>query len=141
MPDNELVPAKAATPRGRVLLIEDNDDSRAMMADILRTHGYEVAEAGDGGSGIAEARTMKPDVALIDIGLPDQNGHAVASALRAERSADELLLIALTGYGPDDTKKASDAGFDLLFTKPVDLKRLLDRIAEATGKLAPRAGG
>jgi DNA-binding response OmpR family regulator len=135
MPDKQPVPAMPATPRGRVLLIEDNDDSRAMMADVLRTHGYDVAEAGDAASGILEARAMHPDVALIDIGLPDMNGHEVASALRAEHSADTLLLIGVTGYGPEDTKKATDAGFDLLLTKPVDLSRLLDRIAEAAAKL------
>lgn len=109
-----------------VLLIEDNCDSREMMADVLRAHGYAILEAADGLEGYRMAKDNLPDFALIDIGLPGIDGYEVARRLRALEVARGIQLIALTGYGLDEDKaRVLDAGFDLHLVKPVDINFLL----------------
>jgi len=119
----------AATPR-RVLLVEDNTDARAMMQTALATAGHRVEEASDGVSALAVATTFKPDVVVLDIGLPGMNGYEVARALRGRYP--DLRLIALTGYGQDaDAQAAADAGFDAHCTKPIGVAQLLNEIDAA----------
>lgn len=108
-----------AGPR-RVLIIEDNDDARQMLHAALALGGHEVREAPDGATGLKAAAEARPDVVLIDIGLPDIDGYEVARRLRADRTKGRMALIALSGYGqPQDLKRAFDAGFDTHLTKPV----------------------
>jgi CheY-like chemotaxis protein len=103
-----------------VLIVEDNDDTRAMLHATLAFSGHDVREARDGASGLALAAERTPDIALIDIGLPEVDGYEVARRLHA-LGPDRPYLIALTGYGqPDDVKRARDAGFDTHLLKPVD---------------------
>jgi two-component system CheB/CheR fusion protein len=87
--------------------------------------GHDVREARDGATGLAAAAEVHPDVALIDIGLPDIDGYEVARQLRANLTNKRIPLIALSGYGrPADLKRALDAGFDSHLTKPVAVEQL-----------------
>jgi CheY-like chemotaxis protein len=109
----------------RVLIVEDNDDTRQMLHEALAFSGHDVREARDGASGVALAAEDVPDVALIDIGLPDLDGYEVARRLRAAPGGRRIGLIAITGYGQaEDQRRAYDAGFDAHLTKPVAPERL-----------------
>jgi signal transduction histidine kinase len=109
-----------------VLLIEDNDDGREMMATMLGAYGYAVRQASDGLQGVHTAAATLPDVALIDIGLPGIDGYEVARRLRADEATQGIRLIALTGYGQaDDHRRVMEAGFDLHLVKPVQVDDLL----------------
>jgi CheY-like chemotaxis protein len=124
----------AAEPTGavRVLLIEDNDDARTMLQELLRLWGYQVEAAGDGLGGLAQARARRPDVVLIDIGLPGLDGYEVARALRRSEGEHCPLLIAVTGYSqPSDRRRALAAGFDAHLVKPVELEQLTALIERA----------
>jgi signal transduction histidine kinase len=127
-------PARAPAPvavKPTVLLIEDNDDGREMMATMLTSFGYPVLQAGDGLEGVRVACTEKPDVALVDIGLPGIDGYEVARRLRQEAATHGIRLIALTGYGlAEDQRRVLEAGFDLHLVKPVDLTALLGQLAD-----------
>jgi CheY-like chemotaxis protein len=116
--------APRETPR-RVLIVEDNDDTRQMLHEALAFSGHDVREARDGATGLALAAESRPDVALIDIGLPDVDGYEVARRLRAAPGGRSIGLIAITGYGQaEDQRRAYDAGFDAHLTKPVAPERL-----------------
>jgi signal transduction histidine kinase len=119
-----------------ILLIEDNDDGREMMATMLASFGYPVLQARDGLEGVRVASAQRPDVALVDIGLPGIDGYEVARRLRQDAGTHAIRLIALTGYGlADDQRRVLEAGFDLHLVKPVELNALLDHLV-----LAPAAG-
>ena len=121
---DSAVTEKRAEPR-RILIIEDNDDTRQMLSAALALSGHEVREARDGATGLAAAAEVHPDVALIDIGLPDIDGYEVARQLRANLTNKRIPLIALSGYGrPADLRRALDAGFDSHLTKPVAVEQL-----------------
>ena len=112
-----LAPAGRAQ---RVLLVEDNDDAREMLAMLLRMVGHEVLEAANGADGIETALREKPDVVVMDIGLPDVNGYEAAQQLR-QRMTSPVRLVALSGYGqPQDRARSREAGFDAHVVKPVD---------------------
>ncbi|HZN86760.1 MAG TPA: ATP-binding protein, partial [Burkholderiales bacterium] len=120
----EVVREPLLAPR-RVLIVEDNDDARQMLHEALVYGGHEVREARDGASGLALAAESPPDVALIDIGLPDVDGYEVARRLRASPGGRRMGLIAITGYGQaEDQRLAYEAGFDAHLTKPVAPERL-----------------
>ena len=109
----------------QVLIVEDNDDMRAMLHQALAFGGHDVREARDGSSGLALAAERVPDIVLIDIGLPDLDGYEVARRLRAAPGGRRIGLVAITGYGqPEDQKRAFEAGFDAHLTKPVEPERL-----------------
>jgi two-component system, sensor histidine kinase len=115
----------------KVLLVEDNDDARTTLRMLLTiAYGHTVYEAADGASGVQSALDLKPDVALIDLGLPDVDGHEVARRIRAVLDRRAILLVALTGYGTaEDQRRASEAGFDIHLVKPVepaDLVKILE---------------
>jgi PAS domain S-box-containing protein len=108
----------------RVLIVEDNDDTREMLRILLERQGHEVFEATDGPEGIRMASRVRPDLALVDIGLPILDGYEVARHIRMQPH-QPARLIALTGYGqPEDVQRSLAAGFDELIVKPVDPARL-----------------
>ena len=112
------------TPR-RVLVIEDNADSREMLKTALEMSGHTVYDAPDGAQGIETAYRCEPDVAIVDIGLPGVDGYEVGKRLRALPGGGQLLLVALTGYGQRaDRKRSEEAGFDAHLVKPIDPERL-----------------
>jgi signal transduction histidine kinase/CheY-like chemotaxis protein len=103
----------------RVLIIEDNEDSREMLQCLLEKRGHQVSTAADGPTGVALALELEPEVLLVDIGLPGMDGYSVAKRIRKALGAS-VLLIAVTGYGqPEDRRMALEAGFDRHLTKPV----------------------
>ncbi len=121
----------SATPsagKGRVLVVDDNVDAALLLTDLLAGSGYEVRTAHDGAAALALLDGFTPDVAILDIGLPDMTGHELARRLR-ER-AEHTRLIALSGYGQQEDRKQSEAaGFDLHMVKPVQLQRLMAAVA------------
>jgi len=124
---SEPVP-HASTPR-TVLLVEDNDDAREMLRQVLAMQGHRVCEAACGEAGVELAAQLHPDVAILDIGLPDIDGYEVARRIRRQATRP-VALIALTGYGqPEDQRRARDAGFDVHLVKPVSVERLDAAIA------------
>ena len=129
---NEEVPA--TTPAGglHILVVEDHDDSREMMRHFLEGAGHRVSEASDGSTAVAEALRLRPDVAVIDVGLPGLDGFEVAKRIRAAQLAS-IRLIALSGHGlQQDRSRASEAGFDEHLVKPITPDRLMGALAPAT---------
>jgi two-component system, sensor histidine kinase len=116
-------------PSRRVLLVDDNADAREMYCLVLQADGHEVHEAHDGAAALTAFRCAKPDVAVIDIGLPGIDGYELARLIRAEPDGHDVTLIALTGYGfPEDRERSRAAGFDRHLVKPAapeDLRRVL----------------
>ncbi len=124
-----LEPALKPVPAGggaRILVVDDNADVARGLSTLLRLLNHEVWVAYDGPSGLEAARGHRPDVVLLDIGLPGMDGYQVAEQLRREDFGKDLVLIAVTGYGHDeDRQRARSAGFDQFVTKPVDYATLL----------------
>jgi signal transduction histidine kinase/CheY-like chemotaxis protein len=124
--DDTAVPAPP--PGRRVLLVEDNDDLRDMTCALLQARGCTVLTAAGGKAALALAARHRPDVAFVDIDLPDISGYDVARALARQGG---IRLVAVTGYGqPDDVRRALDAGFDLHLKKPVRLDELERALGE-----------
>jgi len=116
----------------KVLIVEDERDVADAMAMLLGLHGHVPHVVHDGMAAVDAAREFEPDVAFVDIGLPGQDGYAVARALRKSMSRKGLQLYALTGYGDEKAVgKASDAGFDGHLTKPVAENMLLRLLSDA----------
>ncbi|HEY6881215.1 MAG TPA: response regulator [Polyangiales bacterium] len=123
----------------RVLVVEDNEDTLELVQMWLRHIGHDVQGASDGTSGLELALNLKPDVALVDIGLPGIDGYEIARSVRASDEAHDIYMVAVTGYGrPEDRARALDAGFDAYIVKPLDvagLKNALDPSAIALGRM------
>jgi PAS domain S-box-containing protein len=127
----ELSASERGSERSRsILIIEDNDDARDSLRLLLETLGHRVAAATDARDGLALAQTHRPDVALIDLGLPGLDGFEVARALRASPAGKTMTLIAVTGYGQaQDRQRSKEAGFDAHLVKPVSQTVLSSLIA------------
>lgn len=109
----------------RVLIVDDNVDAAESLSMLLRMSGHETMIAYDGEAAFDAAKAHRPDVILLDIGLPKVSGYDVARRLRAEPWGRELILVALTGWGQDeDRRRSHEAGFDHHLVKPVDVKEL-----------------
>jgi len=116
----------------RMLVVEDNPDAAGSLGMLLELKGHRVTTVPDGLAALAAARAERPDVLLVDIGLPGIDGYEVARRIRQDPELGEPLLVALTGYGRDeDRRRALAAGFDQLLVKPVDLGRLDAVLARA----------
>ena len=116
---------RAAAPRRRILIADDNRDSADSMGMILRATGHEVEVVYDGLEAVSAARRMQPEVMVLDIGMPGMNGYDVAQAVRREPWSADTAIIALTGWGQDtDRQRSKDAGIDLHLVKPVEFDRL-----------------
>jgi CheY-like chemotaxis protein len=128
-PDNTPAVAVPKSKGKRVLVVEDNADSRATLEHLLRFDGFHVLTAADGVAGLEAIRREQPDVALLDIGLPGMSGYEIAKQVRAEFDGQPIRLVALTGYGrAEDHTSVMEAGFDEHLVKPVsrdDLLRVL----------------
>ncbi|MGH7277125.1 MAG: hybrid sensor histidine kinase/response regulator [Candidatus Rokuibacteriota bacterium] len=132
-PPARSVPGAGAAPR-RVLIVEDNDDSREMLREFLRFEGHDVHEAADGAAAVEQALRLAPDVTLVDVGLPVIDGYEVARRIRRDPAGAHLYLVALTGYGrAEDRERALAAGFDVHLVKPVDPPRL-QRLLASPGR-------
>jgi CheY-like chemotaxis protein len=124
-------PAVLGAARSRsILIVEDNDDARESLRLLLESLGHRVLEAGNGPDGLALALHHRPEVVLIDLGLPRLDGYDVARALRASPGAAATVLIAVTGYGQaEDRRRSKEAGFDAHLVKPVSQTLLSSLIA------------
>lgn len=104
----------------RILVVDDSIDSAETLGELLKIWGHDVRLAHDGNAALAAAREYKPDVILLDIGLPGMDGFAVATALRKEGLGGRML-VALTGYGEQqDRQRTQQVGFDHHLVKPID---------------------
>jgi PAS domain S-box-containing protein len=125
---------KSSNKQTHVLVVDDNVDAARGLAALLRLLGHEVETAFDGPSALETARLRRPDVVLLDLGLPGMDGYQVAAELRQEGFCNAVLLIALTGYGQeDDLRRSRAAGFDHHLVKPVDFEALASLIANPGG--------
>ena len=128
-------PTPATAERGpdrarTVLVVEDNDDARDSLRLLLESLGHRVVAAADGTEGLARAESHRPEVALIDLGLPGLDAYEVARALRATPAGKTITLIAVTGYGQaEDRRRSKEAGFDAHLVKPVSQALLSSLIA------------
>ena len=110
----------------RLLVVEDDEDTVASLAMLLRLNGYDVEVASDGPSALRAVRVRLPDVILLDIGLPKMDGWLVAKQIREQTSWKRPLLVAISGYGAEaDRLRSQEAGIDLHWVKPVDPMELL----------------
>ena len=120
------------TAKHRILVVEDSEDSAESLAMLVRLQGHDARTAHDGREALAVADAYRPDLALIDIGLPDMDGYEVARRMRGTPDLAGTVLVALTGYsGADDRLRSQAAGFDHHLIKPVDfgeLERLLGSV-------------
>jgi CheY-like chemotaxis protein len=120
----------------QILLIEDNELNRDMLARRLARRGYEVLTAADGAEGLALTVTEEPDLILLDLRLPVVDGWQVARQLKADPAIRWIPILALTAHAiAGDRERALDAGCDEYETKPVDFDRLLEKIEMLLGEL------
>jgi two-component system CheB/CheR fusion protein len=123
------VPAPPAAPnpkkRGLILIADDNIDAGWGIARLLEIAGFSTVRVRGGREAVKETGRQKPDVGVIDIGMPDLSGHEVARQIRQTEWGKHMVLIAATGWGQEsDAREAAEAGFDAHMTKPVDLRKL-----------------
>jgi len=115
----------------RILLVEDQDDNRRIMRDLLSASGYELIEATDGEAGLALAERERPDLILMDIQLPGLDGYEVTRRIKANPVLTHIPIIAVTSYAlSGDDQKAFAAGCDGYVTKPFSPRVLLAKIRE-----------
>jgi signal transduction histidine kinase len=130
-PPSEVVDVRVKAPR-RVLIVDDNRDVAESMAVLLGMDGHHVEVAHNGEEALAAVDALRPEVILLDIGLPGLDGYEVARRLRKAEGGKQLLLVALTGYGQDqDRERCHASGFDLHLVKPVDPQILREMIGLA----------
>jgi CheY-like chemotaxis protein len=121
---------RTPTTSHRVLIVDDNRDAATSLAVLLRMTGNETRTAHDGLEAVEVAATFRPDVVLLDIGLPKLNGHDACRRIRAQPWGKDMVLVALTGWGQDeDRRQSKDAGFDHHMVKPVDFAELMGLLA------------
>jgi two-component system, cell cycle response regulator DivK len=114
----------------RVLLVEDNEANRDMLSRRLARRGYEISIATDGRQGIAAAQAEQPDLILMDMNLPEIDGWEATRLLKSQSTTRHIPVIALTAHAMvSDRQRALEAGCDDYDTKPVELSRLLSKIA------------
>ncbi len=126
----------------RILLIEDNEQNRYLATFLLERHGYQVESAEDGAKGVQAAAAHPPDIILLDIQLPQMDGHAVARALRELRTLDATPIIAVTSYAMvGDREKSLAAGCDGYIEKPIDpdtfvetVRTIVDSVRSTRGR-------
>ncbi|MEK6743291.1 MAG: response regulator [Nitrospirota bacterium] len=118
----------------KILIVEDNEQNRIMVRDILQYHGYEVIEAHDGEEGLSMARRHMPALVLMDIQMPVMDGLSAGQALRNDPGTSAIKLIALTSFAmKGDREKIMRAGFDDYIAKPIDTRRLPEIVKKYVG--------
>ena len=122
----------------KILLVEDNEMNRDMLSRRLDRKGYEVVIAIDGQQAIDLAASAKPDLILMDMSLPIVDGWEATRRLKADGQTKQIPIIALTAHAmPEDERKAREAGCNDYDTKPIELPRLLEKIAALLGSAGP----
>ena len=130
VPAVAALPATVAPAPAKILVVDDNDDAAQAIAALLELEGHTVRTAASAREALDVIAEFAPDVAFLDIGLPDLNGYELALAIRASPRFAKMRLVALTGYGRGpDRELAAQAGFDKHLVKPAELEALLAAIA------------
>jgi two-component system, cell cycle response regulator DivK len=120
----------------RILVIEDHEDNRRIMRDVLISGGYEVIEAVNGAEGVEKAAIGKPDLILMDLQLPVLDGLEATRRIKAQPDMRKTPVIAVTSYAlNDDNQKAFAAGCDGYFSKPISPRQLLATVGDILAKL------
>ena len=123
-------------------MVDDNIEGAETLADLLELWGHDVQVHHDGPSALSSVEQFRPDAVLLDIGLPGMDGYEVARRLRSSPPGEEergtrhearLLLIAMTGYDPDATRRWAEAGFDAYLVKPLQPERLRTLLGSEVG--------
>jgi len=130
-------PRKSSTPQAepekkrlRVVLVDDNKDAAETMAMLVRIWGHDVATASEGAAALELVDRYRPDVILLDIGLPGMNGYEVARKIREDERNRNVVLVAMTGYGQaEDRERSREAGFGVHLVKPVQPEVLQQLLA------------
>ncbi len=138
----EAAASSAAAPivPRRILIADDNADALASLTEVLRLYGHEVFSAPNGRAALECAERHLPEVALLDIGMPQLDGYEVARRIRAQAWGKQVTLLALTGWGQDsDRRRSAEAGFDLHLVKPVDVVKLTELLAQLPASASSEA--
>ncbi|HXD42603.1 MAG TPA: response regulator [Ramlibacter sp.] len=131
--------ARPAKLPARILVVDDLAASAETLMTLLEMEGFDVRVASEGMAALKIAVDFRPDVVLLDIGLPDMNGFEVAHRLRTQPESRDALLIALTGYGePESRTRSAQAGFDFHMVKPADVNLLLSMLADPQQARRPK---
>jgi CheY-like chemotaxis protein len=121
----------------RILIADDNQDGAETMAMLLNLSGHETYLAHTGVEALELAARMRPDIGLLDIGLPDMSGYEIAERIRHEAWGKDMILIAITGWGQaEDRRRAFGAGFNHHLTKPIDPTKLEVLFTHSSGALS-----
>jgi len=123
----------------RVLVVDDNVDSAKTIGMLLQASGHEIRIIHDGLAALDAALDFRPRVVLLDIGLPGLDGFEVAKRLRQHASLQNILLVAMTGYGQEsDRQRSKEAGFDHHLVKPANFKQVLQILTTVSENLEPK---
>jgi len=115
----------------RILVVEDQEDNRQILRDLLGSVGYELTEAWDGEAGVAAAKQHRPDLILMDIQMPLMDGYEATRRIKADPALKSIPIIVVTSYAlSGDEGKARDAGCDAYITKPYSPRQLLAKVKE-----------
>ncbi len=137
--DSHVITSKINETSLKVLVVDDNADAAEMLGMLLLASGNEVLTVHDGPSTIEAAFDFRPNVVLLDIGLPGMDGYEVATRLRQQAVFKDVILVAMTGYGQDsDRQRSHDSGFDYHLVKPPDFEKLKEILAVASEKISTR---
>jgi CheY-like chemotaxis protein len=124
----------------RVLIVDDDAEGREALRALLEVWGHQVEVAENGERGLELTLKARPDVVLLDLGMPDLDGYEVARRIRAAPGGDKPFIVALTGWGRvEDHRRARAAGFDTYILKPADVDHLQALLASAPAERDPRA--
>ena len=127
--------------KGRILVVDDDASLSEMLSLVLRQEGFESRLVDRGDDALAAFHDYKPDLVLLDLGLPRVDGCTVARQMRSDSRMNGVTLVALTGYGSDEDKvRVRDAGFDYHLLKPVTM-RTLETLLESPGRASSPSGG
>lgn len=122
----------------KILLVEDNEPSRDALGRRLQRRGYEVVQAVDGQQAVSTAREAKPDLILMDLGLPVVDGWEATRQLKADSLTNRIPIIVLSAHAmTHDREQALDAGADDFDSKPIHFERLIEKIEDILGRIAP----
>ena len=122
----------------RILVVEDQEDNRQILRDLLTNADFEVIEAVDGEAGLAAAAAHRPDLILMDIQLPGLDGYEATRRLKADAALTAIPVIAITAYELNEAEdKARAAGCDAYMAKPISPRRLLAKVREYLSSVAP----
>jgi signal transduction histidine kinase/ActR/RegA family two-component response regulator len=118
-------PVVSPAPQRRILIVDDNRDALESLGRLLQLAGHEVYQASDGPQALALAAEKRPDLIMLDIGMPGMDGYEVTRRIRAEPWGQAMVLVAVTGWGQDsDRRRSREAGFDSHWVKPLDAQKL-----------------